>query len=176
LEATEPRVVLNGGAGWPSPVQRVLAGDPRVRGVAAGEMLELGGMRIRFLWPPPRGPGFVADGDANASALVAHVRQGDFDLLLPADAESDVTAALDLPEVEVLKVAHHGSEDPGLPALLARLRPRVAAIPVGEGNDFGHPREQVLRALGAVPRVFRTDRDGTVRLRVTRSGIRVEHD
>jgi competence protein ComEC len=102
---------------------------------------------------------------------------GDFDLLLPADAESDVTQALDLPPVEALKVAHHGSEDPGLPALLDRLEPRVAAIEVGEGNDYGHPRAPTLAALqAAVPQVFRTDRDGTIRLRVTPAGIRVEHD
>ena len=47
-----------------------------------------------------------------------------FDLLLTADAESNVLAGLPLPEVEALKVSHHGSEDPGLPGVLARLRPR----------------------------------------------------
>ena len=35
-------------------------------------------------------------------------------MLLTADAESDVTADAPLPPVEILKVAHHGSADPGL--------------------------------------------------------------
>jgi competence protein ComEC len=61
-------------------------------------------------------------------------------------------------------VAHHGSADPGLPDLLARLRPRVAVIEVGRHNTYGHPTSQALRALRAVPSVYRTDRDGTVRL------------
>jgi competence protein ComEC len=63
-----------------------------------------------------------------------------------------------------MKVSHHGSADPGLPELLDRLRPEVAAIEVGE-NSYGHPHPATLAALeAAVPRVYRTDRDGTVTL------------
>jgi competence protein ComEC len=105
---------------------------------------------------------------------VAHLRAGRFDLLLPADAESDVTAALALPRVEALKVAHHGSDDAGLPAMLERIAPRVAAIEVGEENGYGHPTPATLRALGVVPEVVRTDRDGSVRLRVLEGRMTLE--
>ena len=44
--------------------------------------------------------------------------------MLSADAESPTLAALDLPDVEAIKVPHHGSADPGLPAVLARCGPR----------------------------------------------------
>ena len=64
---------------------------------------------------------------------------GSFERSCPADAESDVFGSLDLEPVTALKVAHHGSADPGLPRLLARLRPRVAAIEVGRHNPYGHP-------------------------------------
>ncbi len=58
-------------------------------------------------------------------------------------------------------------------ALLERLRPRVAAIEVGRRNRYGHPTAQALGALrAAVPSIYRTDRDGTVRLTV--SGARME--
>ena len=98
---------------------------------------------------------------------MARVRDGAFTLLLTADAESDVTAPLDLQAVDALKVAHHGSADPGLPPLLARLHPRVAAIEVGRHNSYGHPAPTTLATLKqAVPTVIRTDRDGTVRLHV----------
>ena len=97
-----------------------------------------------------------------------------FDLLLPADAESDVTAPLSLPPVDALKVAHHGSEDPGLPDLLQRLRPRVAVIEVGRRNTYGHPTPQALNAVKASgAALYRTDRDGTVRLTVTGDRLRV---
>jgi competence protein ComEC len=102
------------------------------------------------------------------------VTVGDFDLFMPADAESNVTAGLTLPPVEALKVPHHGSADPGLPALLERLDPDIAAIEVGADNTYGHPTPSTLGALRSVPHVYRTDRDGTVRLRVRNGAITVE--
>jgi competence protein ComEC len=66
-----------------------------------------------------------------------------------------------------MKVSHHGSSDPGLPDVLRRLHPSVAAIEVGAGNTYGHPAPSTVAALrAAVPHVYRTDRDGTVVLRV----------
>ena len=66
-----------------------------------------------------------------------------------------------------MKVAHPGSADPGLPEVLKRLQPQVAAIEVGEGNSYGHPAPETLKALSAaVPNVYRTDRDGTATLTV----------
>lgn len=179
MRAHSPRLVLNGGAGWPTAVQRGLpaaAAAARTRSVAAeaGQVIALGGIRLRLLWPPPRPPNFVPDGDPNDHAVVAIAQVGDFDLLLPADAESNVTAPLDLPPVEALKVAHHGSEDEGLRDMLARLKPHVAAIEVGRRNSYGHPTPSTLAALRAVPRVLRTDRDGTIRLRVRDGAMRID--
>jgi competence protein ComEC len=168
-----PRLVLDGGAGWPTRVQR---GLPRAA-VAAhqGQRLTLGGIRLELLWPPRPPPAWRPDGNPNLRAVVALASVGGFDVLLPADAESEVTGPLELPDVDVLKVAHHGSEDPGLPALLARTRPEYAAIEVGRDNTYGHPTAPTLAALhAAVPHVYRTDRDGTVRLRVAGGRVRVE--
>jgi competence protein ComEC len=176
VRAFHPRLVLDGGAGWPTAVQRGLrASQVRTVPAHAGQELTLGGVRLRLLWPPPPAPGWRPDGDPNNRAVVALASAGPFDLLLPADAESEVTAPLDLPDVEALKVAHHGSDDPGLPALLARTRPELAAIEVGAENTYGHPTPATLAALRrAVPQVLRTDRDGTVRLRVQGATARVE--
>ena len=175
-----PRLVLDGGAGWPTEVQRGLpAALDRAGGRAvaarAGQLLRVGGIRFEVLWPPPRSSRWQPDGNPNDQAVVAHVRDGPFDLLLPADAESNVTAALELPRVEALKVAHHGSADEGLPALLERTRPAIAAIPVGE-NTYGHPAPSTLDALRAVPELARTDTDGTVRLHVTGGRMRLERE
>jgi competence protein ComEC len=64
-----------------------------------------------------------------------------------------------------MKVSHHGSDDPGLTEVLDRLQPQVAAIQVGEGNGYGHPTPETLKALHTdVPHVYRTDEDGTVTL------------
>ena len=173
IAAFKPRLVLDGGAGWPTRVQR---GLPRTAVPAhAGQALRLGGIRLRVLWPPPPPPGWRPDGNPNDRAVVALASVGSFDVLLPADAESGVTGPLELPNVDVLKVAHHGSEDPGLPALLARTRPELAAIEVGRENTYGHPTAPTLAALkAAVPTVVRTDRDGTVRLHVSGNSERIE--
>jgi competence protein ComEC len=83
--------------------------------------------------------------------------------MLSADAESEALLPLDLPDVDAMKVPHHGSEDPGLPEVLTRLRPELAGIEVGRNNTYGHPAPSTLKALrrARVP-TFRTDRDGTV--------------
>jgi competence protein ComEC len=96
-------------------------------------------------------------------------------VLLTADAEAQVTTRLRLAPVEVLKVAHHGSADPLLPELLARVRPRVAVISVGENNDYGHPTPSTLYALEQAPGldVYRTDLDGRVTLESDGERIRV---
>jgi competence protein ComEC len=179
IAAHRPRLVLDGGAGWPTAVQRGLPGalersGGRAVAARAGQELRVGELRFHVLWPPPRSPTWRPDGNPNDNAVVAHVQDGAFDLLLPADAETNVTAGLDLPRVEALKVAHHGSADEGLPAMLERTAPRIAAIEVGEENTYGHPTPSTLGALRAVPQVVRTDRDGTVRLHVADGRMRLE--
>jgi competence protein ComEC len=180
IRTYRPRLVLNGADGRTSRVQAGLAAAARqvratVLEVQAGRRIVLGGMTLRTLWPPARPAGVPPPpGDPNDRAVVTHLAVGAFDLLLPADAESGVTGTLPLPDVDALKVAHHGSADPGLQALLSRIRPDVAAIPVGRGNSYGHPAPSTLAVLRAVPRVLRTDRDGTVRLRVRGRNVTVE--
>ena len=141
----------------------------------AGQLVTFGALRMRILWPPaPAGDPLDADADPNHRAVVALVSVGKFDLMLPADAESGVTARLDLGDVEAMKVAHHGSADEGLPAELARLTPEIAVIEVGARNSYGHPAPSALAALRAVPDVARTDRDGTVRLHVNEGRMRLD--
>jgi competence protein ComEC len=138
-----------------------------------GQTVRAGPIVARVLWPS-RARTAPRDADPNLRATVLHVRDGEFDLLLSADAESEVLRRIALPQVEAMKVPHHGSSDPGLPQVLARLRPQVAVIPVGH-NTYGHPAPSTVAALrAAVPVVRRTDRDGTVRVIVEGGRMRVE--
>ena len=129
--------------------------------VRAGSTYRAAGLRLRVLWPADEG---AAAEDPNRNAVVLLASYGETDVFLPADAESDVTARLPVPEVEILKVAHHGSEDPGLATELRELRPRIAVISCGRDNDYGHPRAETLAALEGSPglAVYRTDEDGQV--------------
>jgi competence protein ComEC len=126
-----------------------------------GHTYRLGRLRLRILWPDHAGS---PDENPHLHGTVVLASFGALDILLTGDSESEVTRSLPLRPVEVLKVAHHGSEDPGLADELAVLRPRVAVISVGAHNDYGHPRAETLAALHARPglRVYRTDESGRV--------------
>ncbi|HEV2753387.1 MAG TPA: ComEC/Rec2 family competence protein, partial [Solirubrobacteraceae bacterium] len=165
---------LDGGDDTSDPRFRALRGTVAARAIrsipaAAGQTLRARGLIIRILSPSPRPPGPPPE-DPNPRAVVAHVEGHGLDALLSGDAESPALLPLDLPEVDVLKVPHHGSADEGLPAVLKRLEPAVAAIPVGR-NTYGHPTAETLAALGAgVRAVHRTDRDGTITVTATPRG------
>ncbi len=149
------------------------AADPER--VSGGDSMRSGRLRVEVLWPPPAMLATPLGGaDPNTQALVLLARWGDFSMLLTADAEAEAVP-LDPGPVDVLKVAHHGSEDAGLDALLDRIAPRLAVISVGAGNPYGHPTPATLATLAAhrVP-ILRTDLDGTVVLDVSGSSVSVE--
>jgi competence protein ComEC len=144
------------------------------RRLARGSELRSGRLQLEVLWPPAEllaGP--RAGEDPNQLALVMLARWRRFSMLLTADAEAEAIP-IDPGPIDVLKVAHHGSDDAGLDELLDRTRPQLAVISVGAGNPFGHPTAATLATLAShdVP-VLRTDRDGTVVLDVTGESIRV---
>ena len=129
----------------------------------AGAVLRAGRVALKILGPLP-GPSTALTGDdPNQRAIVLELRDRGATLLLTSDAESDVLDRLDVGPVDLLKVSHHGSADPGLPALLTRLRPRAAVIEVGAHNTYGHPVARTVTELRRVATLYRTDRDGTVR-------------
>jgi len=158
--------LLEPGIEAPTPYRDAALDEARRRAVQvvvihAGEVFRVGKLRLRILWPDD--PGLPSE-NPNEHAVVALASYGATDVLLTADAESDVTSQLQLRPVEVMKVAHHGSEDPGLPDLLRVLRPRLAVISVGAHNDYDHPRPETMAALAAVPglETLRTDENGRI--------------
>ena len=155
------------------PVRRLALGtaSPRLRGLArasgvettalaeGGELIS-GELRLTALWPPralARAP--AEDPNTRSVVLVAEWRH--FSALLTGDAEAEAVP-LDPGPVDVLKVAHHGSADEGLEALLERTAPKLALISVGE-NGHGHPAPETLAALErrGIP-VMRTDASGEI--------------
>jgi competence protein ComEC len=173
------RLLVENGYGTRDPDYHRLIAEADARGVRhiparAGQLFRVGRLTVRILGPRPRGSGEQPPEDPNPIGVAAIVSEGTFDLWLSADAESDVILPLPLRPVEAMKVSHHGSADPGLPQVLARLRPRVAAIEVGARNSYGHPAPETLRQLhAAVPHVYRTDEDGTVTLTAEGGGLSV---
>ena len=166
LERLGVDLVLDPGIPNESPEEAAALYAARKRGLRVviargGQTYRLGELELHVLWPDGPGP---EGGNPNDHAIVLLATYGSTDLLLTADAESNVTVPLGLPDVEMLKVAHHGSADPALPELLRRTTPSIAVISVGDENTYGHPTPETLAALAAAPglTVFRTDEDGRV--------------
>ena len=158
------------------PVRRIAA-EARAAGadpiqVAEGSEVDSGRLRLQFLWPPRtlESAHEARLEDPNTRALVAVARWRGFAMLLTADAEA-ADVPIDPGPIDVLKIAHHGSDDPGLASLLDRTAPSVAVISVGAGNPYGHPAPRTIRTLAAHGlQVVRTDLRGTVEFDVSANG------
>ncbi len=102
----------------------------------------------------------------NESGLCILFQRENCDILITGDrsqvGERELLRSIDLPELEVLIVGHHGSKTSTSTELLEKTTPELAIISVGE-NSFGHPAQQVLDRLIAYGCwILRTDQNGTI--------------
>jgi len=101
--------------------------------------------------------------DANNSSLVLKMVYQNNSFLFTGDIfskkENEVVS-----DIDVLKVAHHGSKYSTSPEFLRKSSPRLAVIQVGK-NSYGHPSEEVLTRLNNFGiKTLRTDIDGDIKL------------
>lgn len=137
----------------------------RVRGdttVAASASLSL--RLLRAPDPDLSRPGNAAE---NNRSLVALVEVGEATVCFAGDVEHEAEMALlgKIAPARIMKVPHHGSKTSSDSAWIAATRPRIALVSCGERNRFGHPDPATVgRYLLAGARVFRTDREGAIRI------------
>ena len=106
----------------------------------------------------------------NSISMVLLVRYGQGSVLFTGDLPS-ADEPEDLPNADVLKVAHHGAANGTSVWQVAAVSPSVAVVQVGRRNSYGHPSEETLARLAeAGARIYRNDRDGAVRVRVFPNG------
>jgi competence protein ComEC len=148
------------------------------RRVHPGDSLEADGVRIRFVAPDSAWTASLAD--ANEASAVALVQYGRIRFLMTGDAEQGEEGwmlekgTVDV-NADVLKVGHHGSSTSSTPSFLSAVAPRVALISVGMSNTYGHPSNDVIRALVAGgAQVLRTDQLGTVVVRTDGRSLTIE--
>lgn len=138
-----------------------------------GRRFRKDGVEVEILHPDPgtlTNPGVT---DPNDWSVILLVRWGESAVLLTGDAPAEVERRVleRVPPLTVLKAGHHGSRTSTSRELLVHARPRIALVPVGDGNRFGHPHAEVTARLDDEGvRVYRTDRDGHIRLRLSRDG------
>jgi len=131
---------------------------PEARSIA------LGSLRMRVL-PPPH----VNEQSQNHNSLGLVLEYGAFRAMLTGDSEvGELQHFLDMgvPDVTLLKAAHHGARDAVSPAWLAATKPELVVISCGRGNPYGHPDAWALRYYEAVAaEVYRTDLHGEITVR-----------
>ncbi len=156
-----------------------LLGAATAEGARAARMVEgsevrSGELRLSALWPPGELAEASSSGvDPNGLSLVLLAEWRHFSMLLTGDAEAEAVP-LDPGPIDVLKLAHHGSADPGLERLLERTAPRLVVISVGEDNPYGHPAPGTVAELGSSPAsTLRTDEDGEIVIEADEAGWRV---
>lgn len=154
----------------------------RVGEEQGGEVIEL-----KVLWPPQVERQYLAmfsagtaneeskqilgasakAGDTNARSVVLLLSDGSYRALLTGDsgvqAEKALVRADLVPQLDYLKVGHHGSKTSTSLELLQAAKPKLAVVSVGANNRYGHPAMEVVeRLLEAGAKVRRTDQEGEV--------------
>lgn len=84
--------------------------------------------------------------------------------------ENELVAAGLIPDVDILKVGHHGSASSSSVAYIAAAQPEYAAISVGAENDYGHPTPAALNRLATTSEILRTDQVGTITFQLDEAG------
>ena len=140
---------------------------------------------IQCLYPTA----FECTGDKNNDSMVLSVRMcqgnktcrvlltGDLemegeDILI--NAKREAMTAINEQNIDILKVAHHGSSGSTSEAFLSFIQPEWAIISCGKGNRYGHPHKETLERLSnAGCQWVSTASKGAVFVRMTSQGYRL---
>ena len=119
--------------------------------------------------------------DNNDDSAVVSIEYKDTKLLVTGDisatTESDMISSGSVKDVDVLKVAHHGSKTSSSKEFLTKVKAENAIISVGKENSYGHPNSDVLtRLLSNGSKVWRTDINGTIVLNSDGKNINITSD
>lgn len=109
----------------------------------------------------------------NENSIIIELTYGDKKFLFTGDAEVANEKLRSWDDIDVLKVAHHGSRTSSSEEFLEQVKPEYAIISCGQDNDYGHPHKEVIVRLKGV-KIYRTDKEGTIL--VTSDGENLEFE
>lgn len=122
-------------------------------------------------------PGVWRSDEGNDDSMVLRLSIGEHTVLLTGDLEASEVELIGnkgVADLDVLKVAHHGSSGGTSAAFVDWVQPEIALIGVGADNAYGHPTTRVLRELARVgTTVYRTDISGDITLAFREKGIEI---
>ena len=139
--------------------------------IHAGMEFNCGNVRLKCLHPSS---GYQYSSE-NEYSVVLKASYGEFDMLFTGDlddvAEQNLLERSAFDDIELLKVAHHGSKYSTSNEFLMCVKPENALISCGRNNSYGHPHEETIERLEAAgSRILRTDEHGAIMLSISPSG------
>lgn len=154
--------------------QKALMYGTKVVVIKAREQIVEGNLKIMCLLPRKTYKGEIG----NASSTVLILNYGDFDMLMTGDVEGegeDALKEIDFSnQIDVLKVAHHGSKNSTGEEVLRSINPKIGLISAGIGNRYGHPHSETLERLKANGvEVYNTQECGAVKMETDGKTIRI---
>lgn len=105
--------------------------------------------------------------EINNYSIVIKLNHGNNSFLFTGDAEAVseremIDKGYDL-SVDVLKIAHHGSNTSTTEEFLDKVNPQYAVICVGKDNKYEHPHKETIDLLNKKGiKIYRTDESGTI--------------
>ena len=87
--------------------------------------------------------------------------------------EKEILSKYNLPDVDVLKVGHHGSRTSSGKDFINEINPKYSIISVGKNNRYGHPNKEVLENLEN-SKIYRTDEDGSIIFKIKNKKLIIE--
>lgn len=123
-------------------------------------------IKLTYLWPGENTANY--SDNLNDTSIVFRLDFGNSSALFSGDCEVECWSGImqDLDsniKADLLKIAHHGSNNGTSEEMLERIKPRYAIISLGKDNKFGFPHQQVIRALEKSGASFiRTDEMSTI--------------
>jgi len=165
--------ISDAGSDWTEILSLAESYDVPVYHVSAGDeiLLSRGKVELEVLYPAEgrkaRAGGSSPDEAGNEASMVLKLSYDDVSMLFTGDIGADAERSVDWPDVDILKVQHHGSKNGCTEAFLEQAQPETAIISAGIGNSYGHPHEETLRRLNAAgAAVYRTDQLGAVTIEI----------
>ena len=138
--------------------------EVQITKVNAGESIIINGQPFYVLSP------IINKNSANENSLVLHTTLGGMKWLFTGDigkdTERDLVKKYESLSIDVLKVAHHGSNTSTNPLFVQSTNPSYALISAGVNNSYGHPTQDVLETLEKIDvQILRTDENGAVQFK-----------
>lgn len=116
--------------------------------------------------------------DLNEASLILKMNFGNHSYLFTGDTTEEVEKTiLDKNiDIDVLKVAHHGSRYSSCTEFLNLATPKYAIISAGEGNSYGHPEiETINRLKNHTENIYITKDLGTIVLTSDGTNIKINN-